>query len=103
MPFYCVFLLALNSMQGQQSEAAEETAMETSIEKIGDYAQFAPTAFSLITVLAKGDKEGFWQLGKSATANLTATWILKYASNKPRPEGRLDGHAFPSGHTSFSF
>ena len=52
------FLLALNNLQGQQSEAAEEIAMETSIEKIGDYAQFAPTAFSLITVLAKGDKDG---------------------------------------------
>ncbi|HDZ06414.1 phosphatase PAP2 family protein, partial [Maribacter sp.] len=23
--------------------------------------------------------------------------------NKPRPEGRTDGHAFPSGHTSFAF
>ncbi|RIV68232.1 phosphatase PAP2 family protein [Flagellimonas aequoris] len=97
------FLLALNSMYGQQLDSPEEIARETSIEKIGDYAQFAPTAFSLITVLAKGDKEGFWQLGKSATANLTATWILKYAINKPRPEGRLDGHAFPSGHTSFAF
>ncbi|WP_149276341.1 phosphatase PAP2 family protein [Pareuzebyella sediminis] len=98
-----LFLLALNSVNSQTIESPKEIALETNIEKIGDYAQFAPTALSLITVLAKKDNKGFWQLTKSAGANLTATWILKYAINKPRPEGRLDGHAFPSGHTSFAF
>ncbi len=48
-----------------------------------NYAQFAPKVVSLITVLAKKDKEGFWQLGKSAGTNLAATWILKYTINKP--------------------
>ncbi|WP_437397657.1 phosphatase PAP2 family protein [Flagellimonas lutimaris] len=98
-----VFLMVLSGVRAQQLDSPEEIARETTIEHIGDYAQFAPTAFSLVTVLAKGDKEGFWQLGKSVGANLTATWILKYAINKPRPEGRTDGHAFPSGHTSFAF
>lgn len=98
-----VFLMVLFGVSAQQLDSPEEIARETTIENIGDYAQFAPTAFSLVTVLAKGDKEGFWQLGKSVGANLTATWILKYAINKPRPEGRTDGHAFPSGHTSFAF
>ncbi|GLU45170.1 phosphatase PAP2 family protein [Allomuricauda sp. NBRC 101325] len=96
-------ILVMGQIHAQQLDAPEEIARETTIEAIGDYAQFAPTAFSLITVLAKGDEEGFWQLGKSVGANLTATWIMKYAINKPRPEGRTDGHAFPSGHTSFAF
>ncbi|WP_282055752.1 phosphatase PAP2 family protein [Maribacter luteus] len=92
-----------NILIGQQLDYTDEIKMETNIERIGDYAQFAPTALSLITVIAKNDKKGFWQLSKSIGANLTATWILKYAINKPRPEGRMDGHAFPSGHTSFAF
>lgn len=99
--FLLIFLF--NSVLAQQEESPREIAMETTIEHIGDYAQYAPTAVSLITVLAKNDKVGFWQLSKSIGANLTATWILKYAINKPRPEGKLDGHAFPSGHTSFAF
>ncbi len=98
-----LFFVLTGKVFGQQTDSAEEIMRETTIERAGDFAQFAPTAVSLITVLAKGDKEGFWQLGKSMSANLTATWILKYAINKPRPEGRTDGHAFPSGHTSFAF
>lgn len=98
-----VTLLLCKVTAAQQIDSPYEIRMETNIERIGDYAQFAPTAFSLITVLAKKDKEGFWQLGKSIGANLTATWVLKYAIDKPRPEGRTDGHAFPSGHTSFAF
>lgn len=88
---------------GQADESPKEIARETTIEKIGDYGQFVPATFSLLMVLANRDKEGFWQLAESTGANLTATWVLKYAINKPRPEGRLDGHAFPSGHTSFVF
>ncbi len=87
----------------QMDDSPGEIWRETAIEKFGDYGQFAPTAFALATTLVKKDKEGFWQLAKSASANLTATWVLKYAIDKPRPEGRTDGHAFPSGHTSFAF
>lgn len=87
----------------EMGDSPQEIAVETTIEKIGDYAQFVPTAVSLITVLTKNDKEGFWQLSKSVSANLTATWILKYSINKHRPEGRTDGRAFPSGHTSCAF
>lgn len=87
----------------QMEDSPEELRRETTLEQFGDYAQFAPTAFALATTLIKKDKEGFWQLAKSASANLTVTWVLKYAIDKPRPEGRTDGHAFPSGHTSFAF
>ena len=98
-----ILLLSLLELRGQQLDNPRELATETTIEKVGDYAQFVPTAFSLVTVLAKKDKKGFWQLSKSIGTNLAATWIMKYAINKPRPEGRTDGHAFPSGHTSFAF
>lgn len=87
----------------QMDESPQEIRVERTFEQMGDYGQFAPTAFALATTLVKKDEKGFWQLAKSASANLTATWILKYAIDKPRPEGRTDGHAFPSGHTSFAF
>ena len=98
-----IFLFLLNVSFSQQKDTTREIRMETTIQNIGDYAQYIPTAFSLITIFAKKDKVGFWQLSKSVGVNLTATWILKYAINKRRPEGRTDGHAFPSGHTSFAF
>lgn len=93
----------LQAIYAQDIDSPKEIATETTIEKVGDYAQFAPNAISLIAVIAKSDKKGFLQLSESMVANVTATWILKYAIDKPRPEGRTDGHAFPSGHTSFAF
>ncbi|NNE75675.1 MAG: phosphatase PAP2 family protein [Pricia sp.] len=96
-----LFLFSLSA--AQQIDSPEEITRETTIERVGDYAQFAPNAFSLITVIAKKDSEGFWQLSKSVSTNLAATWLLKYGIDKKRPEGRTDGLAFPSGHTSFAF
>jgi membrane-associated phospholipid phosphatase len=100
--FWAVMAFTAN-MKAQEDEPSWEIKRETTIEQIGDYGQYAPTVVALATTLIKKDKEGFWQLAKSAGANLTATYILKYAIDKPRPEGRIDGHAFPSGHTSFAF
>ena len=76
---YCAF--------GQADESPQEIFREQSLEKFGDYAQFVPTAFSIALVIKNNDEEGFWQLAKSVSANLTATWVLKYAINKPRPGG----------------
>ncbi len=92
---YCIF--------GQADETPIEVKREQSLEKFGDYTQFIPTAFSIALIIKNDDEEGFWQLAKSVSANLTATWVLKYAINKPRPEGVTEGLAFPSGHTSFAF
>lgn len=105
MKYICSLILIFSAqiIIAQVDATSKEIRWERSMEKVGDYSQFVPTAVSLITVIAKNDKKGFWQLTKSAGTNLTATWLLKYAINKPRPEGRTDGRAFPSGHTSFAF
>lgn len=87
----------------QEVDSPSEIAMETAVEKIGDYTQYVPAIASLAIIISKNDKNGFWQFTKAMGGNLAATWTLKYAIDKRRPEGRLDGHAFPSGHTSFAF
>ncbi len=98
-----IFLLCYGAMVAQDVDSPSVIRLETGVEKIGDYAQFVPTAVSFIVVLAKNDKKGFWQLGKSLGTDIASTWILKNAINKHRPYGATDGHAFPSGHTSFAF
>ena len=92
---------AINAQEDIDSPA--EIRMETAIEKAGDIGQFVPIAASITLLLVNGDKEGGWQYLKGFGANMGATYALKYAINKPRPDGATDGHAFPSGHTSFAF
>lgn len=99
----CFFFLLSATGISQVTENSPEIQREIAIEQIGDYGQFAPVAAALLVTVLKKDKEGFWQLAKTAGTDLGVTWILKYAIDKPRPEGRTDGHAFPSGHTSFAF
>jgi len=76
---------------------------EKTIQDIGDFTQFAPTLMSVVLITANKDKKGLWQFAKSFGATIGLTYILKYAINKPRPEGATDGHAFPSGHTAAAF
>jgi len=98
-----ILLVLGHTVNGQEVDSPSEIAVETAVEKIGDYAQYGPVIASLTMIIVKNDKDGFWQFTKSMGGNLAATWTLKYAIDKRRPEGRLDGHAFPSGHTSFAF
>ncbi len=98
-----MFVLFSYDIVISQEESSAELAVETSIGKVGDYTQVVPAAVSLITIFAKEDEQGFWQFTKSMGVNLTATWVLKFAIDKPRPEGRLDAHAFPFWHTSAAF
>lgn len=100
--FFSIALFPL-SFIAQELDSPTEIRTETTIEKVGDYAQHASVAAALITVLAKKDTQGFWQLAESFGTTLGATYILKYAINKPRPDGATDGHAFPSGHTAVAF
>lgn len=86
-----------------QNEAPKEYRKEKTIQDIGDVLNYSmPLAAGLTTVII-GDKKGTWQFAKGFATNLAVTYALKYAINKPRPEGATDGHAFPSGHTSVSF
>lgn len=98
-----ILLLSVTGYGQEDADSPQEIRMETAIEKAGDIGQFVPMAASIALILAKGDKEGGWQYLKGFGTNMGATYILKYAINKPRPDGATDGHAFPSGHTSFAF
>jgi len=100
---YLLFVLLPIIAIGQDMDSASEIRRETSLEVFGDYAQHAPALTSLIMIIAKKDKKGFWQFAKSYGLTLGVTYALKYTINKPRPEGATDGHAFPSGHTSVAF
>jgi len=98
-----IALLLATSLVAQDIDSPSEIRREAAIQDIGDYAQHAPAITALITMLAKKDQKGFWQFAKSYGTTLGATYILKYAINKPRPDGATDGHAFPSGHTAVAF
>lgn len=87
----------------QDDDTPSEIMRETLYQDFGDYAQHAPALTSLIVILAKNDKKGFWQFAKSYGTTLGVTYALKYAIDKPRPDGRTDGKAFPSGHTAVAF
>ncbi len=90
-------------MLAQDFDSPSEIRRETNLELAGDYLQHLPALTSLVVIIAEKDKKGFWQFTKSYGTTLGLTYILKYAIDKPRPDGRTDGKAFPSGHTSVAF
>lgn len=97
------FLLTSYYLQSQNDTSYKEIKTEKTIQDIGDVLNYSmPIAAGLTTIIV-GDKKGAWQFAKGFTTNLALTYGLKYAINKPRPEGATDGHAFPSGHTSVAF
>lgn len=97
------FLLTSYYSQSQNDTSYKEVKTEKTIQDIGDVLNYSmPIAAGLTTIIV-GDKKGAWQFAKGFTTNLALTYGLKYAINKPRPEGATDGHAFPSGHTSVAF
>lgn len=104
----CVLLcsLTINAQGGDHQneiDSPREIRRERNIQNMGDVGQFIPMAASAALILIHKDSEGGWQYLKGFSANMGATYILKYAINKDRPDGATDGHAFPSGHTSFAF
>ena len=101
----CLFagLMIFGGLTAQTTDTASEMRKERTVEATGDILHYAlPAAAGLTTLIIK-DKEGSKQFLKSFAANLAVTYTLKYAFNKPRPEGATDGLAFPSGHTSTAF
>ncbi|WP_046743868.1 phosphatase PAP2 family protein [Kordia zhangzhouensis] len=96
------FLLFSSSLFSQE-ESPREIKYEKTIQDTGDVIQIALPATAFISTLIMDDGKGSWQFIKSFGTNLGVTYLLKYAINKPRPDGATDGHAFPSGHTSTAF
>ena len=96
-------LLSLTMGYSQAPDTPQEIKRERNLESAGHVLHYAlPAAAGLSTIIV-GDGEGTWQFVKSFSANMAATYTLKFAFNKPRPEGATDGLAFPSGHTSVAF
>jgi membrane-associated phospholipid phosphatase len=77
-------------------------AGESNFEIAGDILQIAIPATAYVSTFYMDDDQGRTQFYYSFSTNLAVTYGLKYAINKPRPEGHGD-HAFPSGHTSAAF
>jgi len=75
---------------------------ESNAEKAGDIVQVLIPATAFIATLSLDDHEGTAAFLKSFAVNQGITSALKYAINKPRPEGNGD-YSFPSGHTSAAF
>jgi membrane-associated phospholipid phosphatase len=101
--FFYTLAFILPNCVFAQNETSAEIRREKIIQDIGDYAQHLPAAAALAFIIVNKDNKGFWQFAKSYGTSLGATYVLKYAINKSRPEGATDGHAFPSGHTSVAF
>lgn len=97
-----VLCLCCNYAQ-TQNETPKEYRSEKTIQDIGDVLNYSMPIATGLTTLVAGDKKGTWQFAKGFVTTLAITYALKYAINKPRPEGATDGHAFPSGHTSAAF
>lgn len=87
----------------QTDESPGEIRTERTVESAGHIIHLALPVVTGLTTVFLGDEEGSWQFVKSFGANLAATYTLKYAFDKRRPEGAIDGMAFPSGHTSVAF
>lgn len=98
-----IALLLFSSSLFSQEESLREIKYEKTIQDTGDVIQIALPATTFISTLIMEDGKGSWQFIKSFGTNLGVTYLLKYAINKPRPDGATDGHAFPSGHTSTAF
>jgi membrane-associated phospholipid phosphatase len=78
--------------------ACASDAVETS----GDLLALALPSAALGLTIKHHDRDGRRQFYKAFGANIAATWVLKEAIDKKRPNGR--GHdAFPSGHSSVAF
>lgn len=77
-------------------------SQDKTTENIGDIILFTLPTVTLATTLIKKDKEGTKQFLKGFLINTAATYALKYAINKRRPNSNGD-YAFPSGHTSITF
>lgn len=103
MYLFIGFFLCVTTTNAQVEESPREIKTEKAIQDTGDIIQLGLPIIAGFATLFEDDRQGTWQFAKSFGFNLGITYALKYAINKPRPDGATDGHAFPSGHTSVAF
>ncbi|MGI9547676.1 MAG: phosphatase PAP2 family protein [Flavobacteriaceae bacterium] len=101
--FILTLIMFIGFLTAQTKDSASEIQRERTVEATGDILHYALPAVAGLSTLILKDKEGSLQFLKSFAANLAVTYTLKFAFDKPRPEGATDGLAFPSGHTSTAF
>src|SRR5690606_1847917 len=91
------FILLIYSLaQGANAQPRESVKTST------DILMFAAPAAGFISTLALKDYKGTRALISSGATSIAATYILKYAIKKERPD-HSDTHSFPSNHTAISF
>ena len=72
------------------------------VETSGNLLRLAIPAVAAAMTYKRDDQQGRRQFLRSFGANVAATWALKEAVGKRRPDGSGDD-AFPSGHSSMAF
>jgi membrane-associated phospholipid phosphatase len=77
-------------------------AAADSSDTAGDVLRVVLPAAAFALTVKRDDRDGRRQFYRSFAANLGATWLLKEAVDKERPDG-TDDDAFPSGHASMAF
>jgi membrane-associated phospholipid phosphatase len=98
-----ILCLLVSSLCWAQLDGQNPTKNEEAIRSAGDIVQYSlPIAAGLTTVIL-WDKKGAWQFIKSFGTTVILTYGLKILIDKPRPNGGIEGRAFPSGHTAVAF
>jgi membrane-associated phospholipid phosphatase len=96
------FLLSLSACIALTPACAPIAWAGDFTETSGDVLRIAIPAAALGLTVKRHDPEGRRQFYKAFGTNVAATWALKEAVDKERPNG-MGNDAFPSGHTSTAF
>lgn len=97
--FLTILCFTLTTVHAQEIEV---TGSRKAVRTSGDIGAVLLPAAGLTAILVQKDWEGLKQGALAGITTLGATYILKYAIKKERPD-RSDMHSFPSMHTSVSF
>lgn len=96
------FLIALCLAVSINAQEIEVTGSRKAVRTSGDVGAVLLPVAGLTAILVNRDWQGLKQGALAGITTLGATYILKYAVKKERPD-RSDMHSFPSMHTSVSF
>ena len=95
-------LLALSLAVSSYAQEIEVTGPRKAVRTSGDIGAVLLPVAGLTAILVNRDWQGLKQGALAGITTLGATYILKYAVKKERPD-KSDMHSFPSMHTSVSF